>query len=87
MKFAALPVTLHEGFVDNGLRLCLYTDHQLFERYQRYSLRGEIDRSQALTVAELNELKPGDYVVHIDHGVGVSAVWCGRWRTARCTRP
>ena len=70
VKFAALPVTLHEGFVDNGLRLCLYTDHQLFERYQRYSLRGEIDRSQALTVAELNELKPGDYVVHIDHGVG-----------------
>ncbi len=68
--FTPLPVTLHEGFVDNGLRICCYTDHQIFERYQRYSLRGEIDRSQSLTVAELNELKPGDYVVHIDHGVG-----------------
>ena len=59
VKFAALPVTLHEGFVDNGLRLCLYTDHQLFERYQRYSLRGEIDRSQALTVAEPERVEAG----------------------------
>ena len=70
VKFDSLSLTLHEGFVDNGLKRCLYTDHQLFERYQRYSLRGEIDRGQALTVAELNELKPGDFVVHIDHGVG-----------------
>lgn len=70
VHFQPLGVTMHEGFVDNALRLCLYTDHQIFERYQRYSLRGEIDRTQAMTVAELNELKIGDYVVHIDHGVG-----------------
>lgn len=70
VRFTPLAVTLHEGFVDNLLKICLYTDHQIFERYQRYSLRGEIDRSQSLTVSELNELKPGDYVVHIDHGVG-----------------
>ncbi len=70
MRFEPLQVTFHEGFVDNGLKTCLYTDHQIFERYHRYSLRGEIDRSQAMTVAELNELKVGDFVVHIDHGVG-----------------
>lgn len=70
VSFKPLAATLHEGFVDNVLKICLYTDHQIFERYQRYSLRGEIDRSQALTVSELNELKQGDYVVHIDHGVG-----------------
>ena len=70
VRFESLQATLHEGFIDNGLKLCLYTEHQIFERYHRYSLRGEIDRSQAMTVAELNELKPGDFVVHIDHGVG-----------------
>ena len=70
VRFEALSLTLHEGFVDKTLKACFYTDHQIFERYHRYSLRGEIDRTQALTVAELNELKPGDYVVHIDHGVG-----------------
>ncbi len=68
--FEALPMTLHEGFVSHDLRLCFYTDHQIFDRYHRYRLRGELDRSESLTVAELNELKVGDYVVHIDHGVG-----------------
>ena len=65
-----LSATLHEGFVDNDLRLCLYTDHQIFDRYQRYRINGEIRRDEQMTVAELNRLKPGDYVVHIDHGVG-----------------
>lgn len=66
----ALPLTLHEGFVDNDLKLCLYTDHQIFDRYQRYRINGEIRRDEQMTVAELNQLRPGDYVVHIDHGVG-----------------
>ena len=65
-----LSVTLHEGFVDHTLRLCCYTDHQLFDRYQRYRINGEIRRDEQMTVAELNQLRPGDYVVHIDHGVG-----------------
>ena len=59
----SLSTTLHEGFVDNDLKLCLYTDHQIFDRYQRYRINGEIR-------PELNQLRPGDYVVHIDHGVG-----------------
>ncbi len=65
-----LSVTLHEGFVDNNLKICLYTDHQIFDRYQRYRINGEIRRDEQMTVAELNQLRPGDYVVHIDHGVG-----------------
>ena len=66
----SLSATLHEGFVDNDLKLCLYTDHQIFDRYQRYRINGEIRRDEQMTVAELNQLRPGDYVVHIDHGVG-----------------
>ena len=66
----SLSTTLHEGFVDNDLKLCLYTDHQIFDRYQRYRINGEIRRDEQMTVAELNQLRMGDYVVHIDHGVG-----------------
>ncbi|MDE6570517.1 MAG: DEAD/DEAH box helicase, partial [Alistipes sp.] len=66
----SIPITLHEGFIDHDLRVCLYTDHQLFDRYQRYRINGEIRRDEQMTVAELNQLRPGDYVVHIDHGVG-----------------
>ncbi len=65
-----LSIKLHEGFIDSELKLCLYTDHQIFDRYQRYRINGEIRRDEQMTVAELNQLRPGDYVVHIDHGVG-----------------
>ena len=70
VEFRAVDMVLHEGFVDNSLKLCLYPDHQIFDRYQRYRIRGEIKRDEQMTVAELNALKVGDYVVHIDHGVG-----------------
>lgn len=70
VRFETLPLTLHEGFVDNDLRCCLYTDHQIFDRYQRYRINGEIRRDEQMTVAELNQLRMGDYVVHIDHGIG-----------------
>ena len=66
----SLNLTLRAGFVDSDLRVCLYTDHQIFDRYQRYRINGEIRRDEQMTVAELNQLRPGDYVVHIDHGVG-----------------
>lgn len=70
VPFEAVGVTLHAGFIDHASRYCFYTDHQLFDRYHRYQIRGGIDRSESLTIQELNELKVGDYVVHIDHGVG-----------------
>ncbi|MCD8073207.1 MAG: transcription-repair coupling factor [Alistipes sp.] len=70
VTFRPLAITLHEGFASRQMKACFYTDHQIFDRYHRYRLRREVDRSEALTVAELNNLKVGDYVVHIDHGVG-----------------
>ena len=70
VRFSPLSLTLHEGFVWPRLKMCCYTDHQIFDRYHRYRLRGEIARDESLTVAELNALKVGDYVVHVDHGVG-----------------
>ena len=64
--------TLHEGFADNALRLCIFTDHQLFDRFHKYNLKSDKARSGkvALSLKELNQFTPGDYVVHTDHGVG-----------------
>ncbi len=70
LKLESFFVTLHEGFIDHERKICLYTDHQLFDRYQRYKIKGEIKRDEQMTIAELNQLKVGDYVVHYDHGVG-----------------
>ncbi len=63
--------TLHKGFTDHELKLCLYTDHQIFERYHKYKLKDRYNRKESLSMRELTDLKPGDYVVHIDHGIGV----------------
>ncbi len=70
--FTPVERTLHEGFADNTLRLCLFTDHQLFDRFHKYSLRSEKVRGGkvALSLKELNQFTPGDYVVHADHGIG-----------------
>ena len=70
VKLEMMRVILHEGFVDYDTQLCLYTEHQLFDRYRRYKINGEIKRDEQMTVAELNALRVGDYIVHIDHGVG-----------------
>ena len=70
IEFESLPVVLNEGFVDHDLKLCCYTDHQIFERYHRFKLQTKKSSLQAVTLKELNKLHPGDYVVHIDHGIG-----------------
>ena len=73
-KIAFTPVdkTLHEGFIDNVQRICLFTDHQIFDRFHKYSLRSDAARSGkvALTLKELQEMEPGDYIVHVDFGIG-----------------
>lgn len=69
-RFGSINTTLHEGFIDHTLRVCFYTDHQIFDRFHRYKIAGELDKEDSLTVQELNSLQVGDYVVHIDHGVG-----------------
>ncbi len=69
--FTPVLKALHEGFVDEDTHLCCYTDHQIFDRYHKYSLRSDRARSgqASLTLKDLNSFKPGDYVVQIDHGV------------------
>lgn len=72
ISFTSVERTLHEGFADNVLRICVFTDHQLFDRYHKYNLKSDKARSGkvALSLKELNQFTPGDYVVHTDHGVG-----------------
>ena len=72
IRFVHVNKTLHEGFTDHQLRKCFFTDHQIFDRFHKYSLRSDRARSGkvALSLKELNQFEPGDYVVHIDHGVG-----------------
>lgn len=72
VRFTPVERTLHGGFADNTLRLCLFTDHQIFDRYHKYNLRSDPARQgkMALTLKELRQFEIGDYVVHIDHGVG-----------------
>ena len=70
LKFNPLLVSIHEGFIDNDLRFACYTDHQIFDRYHRFRLRKNYSRSEAITLKELYSLKPGDFITHIDHGIG-----------------
>ena len=73
ITFTPILKTVHEGFVDHDLRLCCFTDHQIFDRFHKFTLRSDTARAGkvAMTLKELNQFKVGDYVVHIDHGVGV----------------
>ena len=70
--FEAVDRTLHEGFIDHALKCCIFTDHQIFDRFHKYNLRSDKARSGkvALSLKELSQFEPGDYVVHIDHGIG-----------------
>ena len=73
VTFKDVQMSINEGFIDNDLKICVYTDHQIFERYLKYRLKeAKIKRNRdAITINEMNSLKPGDYVVHQDHGIGV----------------
>ena len=68
--FDTETISIHGGFIDEDLKVCCYTDHQIFERYHRFHLRDNFSTKQAITLKDLYELKPGDYVTHIDHGIG-----------------
>ncbi|HBZ67233.1 MAG TPA: transcription-repair coupling factor [Bacteroidales bacterium] len=70
IAYKSLNIGLHEGFVDEDIQLACYTDHQIFERYHRYRIREGFAGREAITLKELYNLKPGDYVTHIDHGIG-----------------
>ncbi len=70
-EFVAIHNIVHEGFIDHDLKLCLYTDHQIFDRYHKYHMRYGLTQSKSITLKELQGLHPGDYIVHVDHGVGI----------------
>jgi transcription-repair coupling factor (superfamily II helicase) len=70
IEFTTAMGTMHKGFVDHDLKLCVFTDHQIFDRYQKYRVKLGFTRRETLTMEDLTGLHPGDYVVHIDHGVG-----------------
>ena len=71
IRFTPVPLSIHEGFIDTDLKLVCYTDHQLFQRYHKYKVKQAYNKNKAITLRTLRELQPGDYVTHIDHGVGV----------------
>ena len=72
IMFDGIERTLHGGFADNDLKLCVFTDHQIFDRFHKYNLRSDKARSGkvALTLKEIQQFEVGDYVVHVDHGIG-----------------
>ncbi|ANF50442.1 transcription-repair coupling factor [Chryseobacterium glaciei] len=70
VPFKSFKSELHEGFVDNDHKLLVYTDHQIFDRYQRYKAKNNFAKSEQLTLKDLMSLKIGDYIAHIDHGIG-----------------
>lgn len=72
ITFEPVGFTIHEGFTDNERKICWFTDHQIFDRYHKYNLKADRARSGklALSLKELNQIEPGDYIVHVDHGIG-----------------
>lgn len=70
IQFVPVPSSIHEGFIDEDLKIVCYTDHQIFQRYHKYKVKQAYNKNKALTLKTLRDLQPGDYVTHIDHGVG-----------------
>jgi transcription-repair coupling factor (superfamily II helicase) len=70
IQFTPIPKSIHEGFIDDDLKVVCYTDHEIFQRYHKYKVKQAYNKNKALTLKTLRELQPGDYVTHIDHGVG-----------------
>ncbi|RYY54923.1 MAG: transcription-repair coupling factor [Chitinophagaceae bacterium] len=71
LVFNPVVTSIHEGFIEEDLKIVCYTDHQVFQRYHKYHVKQAYNKNKALTLRTLRELQPGDYVTHIDHGVGV----------------
>src|ERR1044072_4537573 len=69
--FYPIPVAVGLGFIDHGLKIVCYTDHQIFQRFHKYKVKQAYNKNKAITLKTLRELQPGDYVTHIDHGLGV----------------
>lgn len=87
IQFTPIVKNIHEGFIDHDHKMVCYTDHQIFQRYHKYKVKQAYSKSKAITLRTLRDLLPGDYVSHIDHGVGVYSGLQkievnGRWQEA-----
>jgi transcription-repair coupling factor (superfamily II helicase) len=87
IDFIPVNTAIHEGFIDDHLKIVCYTDHQIFQRYHKYRVKQAFSKNKALTIKTLRELQPGDFVSHIDHGIGVFSGLQkievnGRWQEA-----
>lgn len=71
IPFVPIPISINAGFIEHDLKIVCYTDHQVFQRYHKYRVKQAYNKNKALTLRSLRELQPGDYVTHIDHGVGI----------------
>ena len=71
VSFTPVHIGIHEGFTDHNAKICIFTDHQIFDRYHRVKTNRSVEKSERLTINELNAFQIGDYIVHIEHGVGV----------------
>jgi len=70
VHYQTLVVPIHDGFIDDDIKIACYTDHQIFERYHKFQIKNGYAKKQAISLKELNKLALGDYVTHIDHGIG-----------------
>ncbi len=70
INFVPVATSIHDGFIDDDLKVVCYTDHQIFQRYHKYKVKQAFSKNKALTLKTLRDLQPGDFVTHIDHGVG-----------------
>ena len=71
VSFKPVLKTLHQGFIDHDLKICLYTDHEVFERYHKFQIHDRYSKKESISIKELSGLNPGDYIVHVDHGIGI----------------
>ena len=71
VSFKPILKTVHEGFIDHDNKLCVYTDHEIFERYHKFQLNDRYSKKESISIKELSGLNPGDYIVHVDHGIGI----------------
>ncbi len=71
LQYQVVSQTLHEGFMDHDMKISFYTDHQIFERYHKFRFHDRFNRKESVSAKELMGLNPGDYVVHVDHGIGI----------------
>ncbi|MGZ3910234.1 MAG: CarD family transcriptional regulator [Flavisolibacter sp.] len=85
ISFQPVATSIHEGFIDEDLKIVCYTDHQIFQRYHKYRVKQAYNKNKALTLRSLRELQPGDFVTHIDHGVGVYS-GLQNWRSTENSR-